>query len=282
MTSKSKKPHARIQTTGGTLSKNVGGAGVQPFKEFKLEGEVCRMTLTAPKVALDGNTFQISAATAWDIDLGKSKTLAEWLKELHEPTPVHGWYIPASFEVQLTNYKFIFTLERNLNKQKSDEQEFVLAQLEFSGLIPQGTLTLSLPRLKVYALQLAGVFGTAYPPNFRKYFADGKSYFETDKNGTIDIDRYGFRIPQSSAKVFTEGSNPKARLNTLENLQEVARLHKTLPHGSKIADIAQALQIDERLARFYVAECRKPENDLLPATGRKRSKPKKRTKGKKQ
>lgn len=282
MTSKSKKPHARIQTTGGTLSKNVGGAGVQPFKEFKLEGEVCRMTLTAPKVALDGNTFQISAATAWDIDLDKSKTLAEWLKDLHEPTPVHGWYIPASFEVQLTNYKFAFTLEQNLNKQKTDEQEFVLTQLEFSGLIPQGTLTLSLPRLKVYALQLAGVFGTAYPPNFRKYFADGKSYFETDKNGTIDIDRYGFRIPQSSAKVFTEGSNPNARLNTLKNLQEVARLHKTLPHGSKIADIAQALQIDERLARFYVAECRKPENDLLPATGRKRSKPKKRTKGKKQ
>jgi hypothetical protein len=69
-------------------------------------------------------------------------------------------------------------------------------------------------------------------------------------------------------------------LNTLENLQEVARLHKTLPHGSKIADIAQALQIDERLARFYVAECRKPENDLLPQTGRKRSKPKKQTKGK--
>jgi hypothetical protein len=83
-----------------------------------------------------------------------------------------------------------------------------------------------------------------------------KVIFKQMKTATIDIDRYGFRIPQSSAKVFTEGSNPKARLNTLENLQEVARLHKTLPHGSKIADIAQALQIDERLARFYVAECR--------------------------
>ena len=161
MTSQSKKPNARIRLTGGTLSKNVGGAGVQPFKEFKLEGEVCRMILTAPKVALDGNTFQMSAATAWDIDLDKSKTLAEWLKDLHEPTPVHGWYIPASFEVQLTNYKFTFTLERNLNKQKSADQVFVLTQLEFSGLIPQGTLTLPLPRLKVYALQLAGVFGTA-------------------------------------------------------------------------------------------------------------------------
>lgn len=280
MTSQSKKPNARIRITGGTLSKTADRAGVQPFKEFKLEGEVCRMTLTAPKVALDGNTFQINAATAWDIDFGKSKTYAEWLKNLQEPTPVHGWYIPASFEVQLNNYKFNFTLEQNLNKQKTDDQEFVLTKLEFSGLIPQGTLTLPLARLKVYALQLAGVFGTAYPPNFRKYFADGKSYFETDENGVIDIARYGFRIPQSSAKVFTEGSNPKARLNTLENLQEVARLHKTLPHGSKIADIAEALQIDERLARFYVAECRKPENDLLPQTGRKRSKPKKQTKGK--
>ena len=280
MTSKSKKPHQRIQTTGGTLSKNVGGAGVQPFKEFKFEGEVCRMTLTDPKVALNGNIFQISAATVWDIDFGKSKTFPEWLKNLHEPLPVRGWYIPASFEVQLTNYKFTFTLEQNLNKQKTDDQEFVLTQLVFSGLIPQGTLILPLPRLKVYALQLAGVFGTAYPPNFKKYFADGKSYFQTDEKGVIDIDRYGFRIPQSSAKVFTEGSNPKARLNTLENLREVARLHKTLPHGSKYADIAEALQITERLARFYVAECRKPENDLLPATGRKRSKPKKQTKGK--
>ena len=281
MTSQSKKPHARIQATGGTLSKITGAAGVQSFKEFKLEGEVCRMTLTAPKVALDGNTFQISAATAWDINFGKSKTFAEWLKNLQEPTPVRGWYIPASFEVRFANYKFTFTLDQNFEKQKIDDQEFVLTQLEFSGLILQGTLTLPLARLKIYALQLAGVFGTAYPPNFRKHFADGKSYFQTDENGVIDIDRYGFRIPQSSAKVFTEGSNPNARLNTLENLKEVARLHKTLPHGSKYADIAEALQITERLARFYVAECRKPENALLLPTGRRRTKTKKQTKGKK-
>ena len=281
MTSQSKKQHSRVRIQGGTLSKSTGAAGVLPFKEFKLEGEICQMTLTAPKVALDGSTFEISAATAWDIDLGKSKTLTEWLKNLQEPIPVHGWYIPASFEVQFANYKFEFTLERNLNQQKTDDQVFVLNQLEFSGLIPQGTLTLPLARIKVYALQLAGVFGTAYPPSFRKYFADGKSYFQTDENGAIDIARYGFRIPQSSAKVFTEGSSPNARLNTLENLKEVARLHKTLPHGSKYADIAEALQITERLARFYVAECRKPENDLLPPTGRRRTKTNKRTRGKK-
>jgi hypothetical protein len=95
----------------------------------------------------------------------------------------------------------------------------VLTQLEFSGLIPQGTLTLPLPRLKVYALQLAGVFGTAYPPNFRKYFADGKSYFQTDENGAIDIDRYGFRIPKVAPKYLPKAAT-RARLNTLENLQK--------------------------------------------------------------
>ena len=88
-------------------------------------------------------------------------------------------------------------------KQNSNEPEFWITQLEFSGLIPQMTLTLALSRLKVYALQLAGVFGTAYPPNFRKYFADGKSYFQTDENGAIDIDRYGYQITRSSAKVLT-------------------------------------------------------------------------------
>ena len=89
-----------------------------------------------------------------------------------------------------------------MNKQQnSNEPEILITNLDISSAIPQGNLTLPLPRLKVLALQLSGLFGTAYPPNFRKYFADGKSYFETDKNGTIDIARYGFRIPQSSAKV---------------------------------------------------------------------------------
>ena len=158
--------------------------------------------------------------------------------------------------------------------RRADQQGLQLTQVGWD-------LPVQTPALKVLALQLSGLFGTAYPPNFRKYFADGKSYFQTDENGAIDIDRYGYQITRSSAKVLTEGSNPKARLNTTENLQEVARLHQTLPHGSKYADIAQALGITERLARFYVAECRKPENGLLPATGRKRSKPKKQTKGKK-
>ena len=283
MTSKSKEPRARIQTTGGTLFKMTGAFAAPPFKEFKLGGELCRITLTAPIVKVEENKFQINAPKVWDIPFGDSeKDLAKWLKNLKEPTPIRGFYCPAKFKVDFAGYECGFTLDRNLSKkQNSNEPEFWITQLEFSGLIPQMTLTLALSRLKVYALQLAGIFGTAYPPNFRKYFADGKSYFQTDENGAIDIDRYGYQITRSSAKVLTEGSNPKARLNTTENLQEVARLHQTLPHGSKYADIAQALGITERLARFYVAECRKPENGLLPATGRKRSKPKKQTKGKK-
>jgi hypothetical protein len=283
MTSKRKEPRARIQATGGTLLKSTGALAAPPFKEFKLGGEVCRITLTAPIVEVEGNKFQINAPKVWDIPFGDNeKDLAKWLQNLKEPTPIRGFYCPAEFEVDFGGYECNFTLERNLNKQQnSNEPEILITNLEISSTIPQGNLTLPLPRLKVYALQLSGLFGTAYPPNFRKYFADGKSYFQTDENGAIDIDRYGYKITRSSALVLTEGENPRTRLLNDKVLAEVARLHKTLPHGSKIQDIAQALNISERSARFYVAQARHPHNGLLEPTGRKRSKPKKQTKGKK-
>ena len=177
MTSKSKEPRARIQTTGGTLFKMTGAFAAPPFKEFKLGGELCRITLSAPIVLVEGDKFQINAPKVWDIPFGDSeKDLAKWLKNLKEPTPIRGFYCPAKFKVDFAGYECGFTLDRNLSKkQNSKEPEFWITQLEFSGLIPQMTLTLALSRLKVYALQLAGLFGTAYPPNFRKYFADGKS-----------------------------------------------------------------------------------------------------------
>lgn len=283
MTSKRKEPRARANAKGNTLSKITGEPSEQPFREFKIGGEVCRMFLISPEVAPDGSKFQINAPKVWDIPFGDSeKDLAKWLRNLKEPTPVRGFYCPAEFEVQFAGFEILFTLERNLNKQQnSNEPEILITNLEISSAIPQGNLTLPLPRLKVLALQLSGLFGTAYPPNFRKYFADGKSYFQTDENGAIDIDRYGYQITRSSALVLTEGENPRTRLLNDEVLAEVARLHKTLPHGSKIQDIANALKISERSARFYVAQARHPHNGLLEPTGRKRSKTKKQTKGKK-
>lgn len=283
MTSKSKEPRARFQATGGTLLKSTGETSEQPFKEFKLGGEVCRMFLISPEVAPDGSKFQINAPKVWDIPFGDSeKDLAKWLRNLKEPTPIRGFYCPAEFEVQFTDFQIWFTLERNLNKQQnSNEPEILITNLEISSAIPQGNLTLPLPRLKVWALQLSGLFGTAYPPNFRKYFADGKSYFQTDENGAIDIDRYGYQITRSSALVLTEGENPRSRLLNDKVLADVARLHKTLPHGSKIQDISKALNISERSVRFYVAQARHPKFGLLEPTGRKRTKTKKQTKGKK-
>lgn len=283
MTSKSKEPRARFQATGGTLLKSTGETSEQPFKEFKLGGEVCRMFLVSPEVSPDGSKFQINAPKVWDIPFGDSeKDLAKWLRNLKEPTPIRGFYCPAEFEVQFTDFQIWFTLERNLNKQQnSNEPEILITNLEISSAIPQGNLTLPLPRLKVWALQLSGLFGTAYPPNFRKYFADGKSYFQTDENGAIDIDRYGYQITRSSALVLTEGENPRSRLLNDKVLADVARLHKTLPHGSKIQDISKALNISERSVRFYVAQARHPKFGLLEPTGRKRTKTKKQTKGKK-
>lgn len=284
MTSQSEKQHARIQATG-TLLKNTGAAAAQPRKEFKFGGENCTIELLTPKVSEDGAKFQINASTIWDIDFGDSeKDLVKWLKNLKEPLPIRGFYIPATFLFSFgDSYDCEFALERNLNKKKNTtEPEFLINDIKLNGQMEYENLSLPLARLKVFALQLAGVFGTAYPPNFKKFFAGGESYIQTDKDGGIDIDRYGYQITRSSALIYTQGENPHGRLLNDEVLREVARLHRTLPHGSKIQDIAHALNISERSARFYVAQCRHPKHGLLPATGRTRSKKtKKRTKGKK-
>lgn len=275
MTSQSKKQQARVRVSGGTLSKSTGAAAAQPFKEFKFVGEDCTIQLLTPEVSEDGAKFQINASVIWDIDFGDSdKNLAKWLKNLKEPSPIRGFYIPATFLFSFGDYyECEFSLERNLNKTKNTtEPEFLINDIKLNGQMEYENLSLPLARLKVFALQLAGVFGTAYPPNFKKYFADGKSYFQADENGAIDIDRYGYQVTRSSALIYTQGENPHGRLLNDEVLREVARLHKTLPHGSKIQDIAHALNISERSARFYVAQCRHPQNGLLPSTGRTRSK----------
>ncbi|MBM3440743.1 MAG: hypothetical protein FJX94_07795 [Bacteroidetes bacterium] len=275
MTSQSKRTRARDKSARSKLSKIVGDTGAKPFKELKILGEVCGMFLVSPEVSPDGSKFEISAGIVWIVNFGKDfyeHDIGNWLKKLKEPTTIRGFYCPAKFVVQFSEYEFEFTLEKNWNKiVNSKEPDLLINSIEISGQIPQDILNLPLARLKVHALQLAGVFGTAYPPNFRKYFAGGTSYLQTDENGGIDIYRYGFQITRSSALHYIQGENPKSRLLNDEILAEVARLHKTLPHGSKIQDIAQALNISERSARFYVAQARHPRHGLLEPTGRKRN-----------
>lgn len=284
MTSQSKKPPTPDQKKS-VLLKSTGALAAQPFKEFKLSGEVCEIRLITPEVSSEKNSFQINSGIVWIVDFGKDfyeYEIGNWLKKLKEPTPIRGFYCPATFAVSISRYGFEFTLEKNWNKiQNSKEPDLLITKLEFYGAFPQTTLNLPLARLKVYALQLVGLFGTAYPPNFRKYFADGKSYIQTDEDGGIDIDRYGYQITRSSALHYTQGENPQTRMLNDTILQEVARLHQTLPHGSKIEDIAQALNISKRSARFYVAQARHPQHGLIPSTGRRRTKTKKQTKGKK-
>jgi len=277
MTSQSKRTRARDKSARSKLFKIIDDTGAKPFKELKIRGEVCRMSLVSPEVSPGGSKFEIGAGIVWIVNFGKDfyeHDIGNWLKKLKEPTTIRGFYCPAEFYVSFSDpvFGFEFTLEKNWNKiVNSKEPDLLINSIEISGQIPQDILNLPLARLKVHALQLAGVFGTAYPPNYRKYFADGKSYFQTDENGAIDVDRYGFQITRSSALHYIQGENPITRLLNDEILAEVARLHKTLPHGSKIQDIAQALNISERSARFYVAQARHPRHGLLEPTGRKRN-----------
>ena len=107
MTSKRKEPRARANAKGNTLSKITGEPSEQPFREFKIGGEVCRMFLISPEVSPDGSKFQISAPKVWDIPFGDSeKDLAKWLRNLKNPRRYAAFIVPQNLKCNLQVLKF--------------------------------------------------------------------------------------------------------------------------------------------------------------------------------
>jgi hypothetical protein len=68
---------------------------------------------------------------------------------------------------------------------------------------------LPLERLRVYALQLSGVFGMVYPANYRKVLtADGKNYIDYDNEGGVEIEAGGGKIVERQAASSKHGLRP--------------------------------------------------------------------------
>ena len=242
-------------------------------REFKFRGKTVTMTLTAPYVRNDGNEFDFGAA--WVLDGNYDP------KTMTEPQQVRGFYANAEFEITGLGFPTI-KLATGIERDTSGKSFIVIKSFIATGNADQTELVLPLERIRVYALQLSGVFGMVYPANYRKLLtADGKNFTQYDENGDAEIEGYGYRMTRSAAlDLMGVKRNSGEPIDTDTTLQRVAELHKSLPHHGKVKIIAQELNTSESNARRLIEKCRAPEFRLLPPP-RKRAKTKTRTTQKK-
>ena len=242
-------------------------------REFKFRGKTVTMTLTAPYVRNDGNEFDFGAA--WVLDGNYDP------KTMTEPQQVRGFYANAEFEITGLGFPTI-KLATGIERDANGKGFIVIKSIAATGNADQSELVLPLERIRVYALQLSGVFGMVYPANYRKLLtADGKNFTQYDENGDAEIEGYGYRMTRSAAlDLMGVKRNSGEPIDTDTTLQRVAELHKSLPHHGKVKMIADELGTSEGNARRLIEKCRTPEFQLLPPK-RKRAKTKTKTTQKK-
>ena len=242
-------------------------------REFRFRGKTVTMKLTAPYVRNDGKEFDFGAA--WVLDGNYDP------KTMSEPQQVRGFYANAEFEITGLGFPTI-KLATGIERDTSGKSFIVIKSFTATGNADQSELVLPLERIRVYALQLSGVFGMVYPANYRKLLtADGKNFTQYDENGEAEIEGYGYRMTRSAALDLMgkkrDGLEP---IDTDATLRRVAELHKSLPHHGKIKIIADELNTSMPNARRLIEKCRTPEFRLLPPP-RKRAKTKTKTTQKK-
>lgn len=258
-----------------TLNKKPAKPIFDLGRQFKFRGKQVTITLIEPYVHPDGRTIPFDAL--WNV--------GERDQVLRAPKDVHGWLVPATFKVEGFGFSMTFKTGYNNSKIK-DANAIIITEIIFEDpVLPQQIeMVLPLERLKIYALQLSGVFGTYYPPHYRQYFADEPN-FEAGENGTIHLTRYGYRITRSSAfKLIGASGRPERDLNDrlLETVAAAYKKYRAVSGHGIIQGIANEIGngISERQVKALLEECRKPSIGLLPPTGRKRkqikTKPKKR------
>lgn len=266
----------RVSMTSGIAFRTIGShdeTARVTSREFKFRGKTVTMTLTAPYVRNDGNEFDFGAA--WVLDGNYDP------KTMTEPQQVRGFYANAEFEITGLGFPTI-KLATGIERDTSGKSFIVIKSFTATGNADQTELVLPLERIRVYALQLSGVFGMVYPANYRKLLtADGKNFTQYDENGAVEIEGYGYRMTRSAALDLMgkkrDGLEP---VETDATLQRVAELHKSLPHHGKVKIIADELGTSAGNARRLIEKCRTPEFQLLPPK-RKRAKTKTKTTQKK-
>ena len=207
----------------------------------------------------------------WDFD-GK-------YNKLESPQRVRGHYVPATYSITGLGFnEIVFSTRLNGDTVKSSNA-IVIDSITMKGDQGQGELVLPLDRLRIYAVQLAGVYGTAYPPNYRRDFGE-HGFFQVDEHGAIQADEYGYQMKESDAQALTGKQTRVARTLRDEMLKPTAALYKKhKSHHGKYQFIADELNkqfpsafVTYRQAKELVATCRKPEIGYLPNTGITRKK----------
>jgi hypothetical protein len=114
--------------------------------------------------------FGVGVGLLWEFD-GE-------LNELENPQRVRGHYVPATYSITGLGFdEIVFSTRLNGDTPKSSDA-IIIDSITMKGDQGQGELVLPLDRLRIYAVQLGGVYGVAYPPNYRQDF-DGWSYLST-------------------------------------------------------------------------------------------------------
>jgi hypothetical protein len=236
-------------------------------RRFRFRGRDCVITLISP--AGDEKQVTISGVGfLWDMSpLGKTKLI-----DLKEPVAVRGQYLPATFDVTGLGFEsFTFAIKLNAKRNL-----IVIDEITIKGDSGQVEAVLPLDRLRIYAIQLAGVYGVAYPPNHVEDFGTYK--ITHDERGDVCAVRYGFQLPKNDAAQLT--IRPRQNLSIIrgELLTATAKHFNAYKfHHGKYEYIAAELNkqfpnafITYRNAKELVSQCRTKEHGLLPATGRTR------------
>ena len=175
-------------------------------KQFKFRGRDCVIKLISP--AATDKRLPISGegiGYLWDLSpLGKTK-----LEDIKEPVAVMGQYLPATFEVTGLGFES-FNFSIKLNDKRS---AVVIDEITIKGDSGLVEAVLPLDRLRIYAIQLAGVYGVAYPPNYVEDFGTWK--ITHDKGGDVVPVRYGFQLPKRDAAQRT--TRPRQNLGIIRN-----------------------------------------------------------------
>ena len=258
-----------------TLNKKPAKPILNLGRQFKFRGKQITITLIEPYVHPDGRTIPI--ADFWNV--------GERDQDLKAPKDVRGWLVPATFKVEGFGFSMTFKTGYNNSKFK-DVNAIIITEIVFdNAILPQQIeMVLPLERLKIYALQLSGVWGTYYPPHYRQHFADEPN-FEAGNKGTVQQTGYGYKITRTSAfKLIGASGRPERDLNDplLEIVAAAYKKYRAVSGHGIIQGIANEIGngISERQVKALLEECRKPSKGLLPPTGRTRkqskTKPKKR------
>lgn len=235
-------------------------------KWFKFRGRDCVIRLVAP--IANEKKLTLTAGFLWDLKpLGR-----KGLKGLKEPVKVRGHYLPASFVVEGLGFtSFNFSIRLN-----DARDAIIIDGITIKGDSGQVEAVLPLDRLRIYAIQLAGVQGIAYPPNWVEDQGTWKTTY--DAKGEVAPIRYGHRLPKRDAARLTVRPRQNNRIIRQELLEATARHFNAYKfHHGKYDYIATELNkefpnafITYRNAKELVAACRTKEVGLLEPTGRKR------------